>query len=166
MRVTCAVREYVRKEVLAKVAARLKAAEEAAAGASGAYADKVVKARELCEKMCAETQAKFAKEAKKLGLTLITDSYDWNGMVVKDGNRVITVQISPHDFVETVDRDCRAASFHPNAEREEFYRLVDEPKRIRDAANRAADKLLFELELGKVAKGELDNMLTELEVVI
>lgn len=164
MRVTCAVREYVRKAVLAKVADRLKAAEEAAEEAKAANAGKIAKAKELCEKLSAEAQAKFVKEAKKLGLTFIADTYGWDGDVNKGDNRVVIAQVDSGDFVETVSRDARAAKYNPSAERERFYKLVDEPQRIKEAAEHAADKLLFELELGKVAKKELDGLLKELEV--
>ena len=164
MRVTCAVREYVRKAVLAKVAGRLKAAEDAKAAATAARDEKVEKAVKLCEKLCAETQAKFAKEAKKLGLTFIHDSYSWNGKITKNGNRVVSTTVGADDFAETVSGNCLSAEHNPCAVHDEFERIAGEPDRIRKAANEVADRLLFELELGKVAKGELDRLLKELEV--
>lgn len=164
MRVTRAVREYVHQVVLAKVADKLEAAEDAADEARAVYIDKVKKAEALCRKMCAETQAKFAKEVKKLGLTLISDAYSYNGSVSEGGNCVVFAQVNSDDFAETVPEDRFAAKHNPNAERERYCKTVDEPQRIKDAANAVADKLLFELELGKVAKGELDEMLKKLEV--
>lgn len=164
MRVTCAVREYVRKAVLAKVAGRLKTAEEAKEAATAARDEKVEKAVKLCEKLCAETQAKFVKEAKKLGLTFISDSYSWSGRIEKGGNRVIRAAAGSDDFAETVSENCSAARHNPCKVRDEFEKIAGEPDRIRKAANAAADRLLFELELGKVAKGELDRLLKELEV--
>lgn len=165
MRVTCAVREYVRKAVLAKVAGRLKVAEEAKEAATAARDEKVERARKLCEKLCAETQAKFVKEAKKLGLTFIPDSYvSWSGRIEKGGNRVIRADVDSDSFAETVSENCSAARHNPCAARDEFEKIAGEPDRIRKAANAAADRLLFELELGKVAKGELDRLLKELEV--
>lgn len=163
MRVTCAVREYVRKAVLAKVEGKLRAAVDAAEEAKAAHAGKIEKAKELCEKLCAEAQAKFVKEAKKLGLTFIPDAYDWRG--VKEGeNCAFVTNMDSDDFVETVSRGSLAARHNPCAAREEFYDILGEPKRIKEAAEHAADKLLFELELGKVAKKELDGLLKELEV--
>lgn len=166
MRVTSAVREYVRKAVLAKVADKLKAAEEAKEAAEAARDGKVGKAEELCKKICAEAQEKFVKEAKRrLGLTFIPDSYGWNGKVEKDGNVAVSPSVDCDDFVETlVSRNDMKASLNPCAARDEFDRVVGEPGRIRDAANAVADRLLFELELGKVAKKELDEALKSLEV--
>lgn len=164
MRVTAAMREYVRKVVLAKVAGKIEAAEEAAKVAKDNRDAKFEKAKALCEKLCAEAQTKFAKEVKKLGLTFIPDSY-WNGKVEKGGNVAVRANIELDDFVETLtSRNSLKAKLNPSGVREVFYELVDEPQRIREAAEQAADKLLFELELGKVAKKELDEALKELEV--
>lgn len=166
MRVTAAMREYVRKAVLAKVAGKIEAAEKAAKAAEAARTDKFEEAEALCERLRAEAQAKFVKEVKKLGLTFIPDSY-WNGKVKDGGNVAIRAGIELDDFVETItmaSRDSLKAKCNPCAEREKFYELLDEPERIREAAKQAADKLLFELELGKVAKKELDETLNGLEV--
>ena len=164
MRVTCAVREYVRKVVLAKVAGRLKKAEEAKEAAENARKETVAKARDLCERICSEAQERFVKEAKKLGLTFVSDTYDWCGNPEKDGNYAVKPEVGADDFVETASKDCSAAKYNPCAKREAFYEVLEEPKRIREAAETAADRLLFELELGKLAKKELDEALDELEV--
>lgn len=168
MRVTCAVREYVRKAVLAKVSAQIEAAEKAKEAAKAARAAKVAKAEALCDRICADANAKFIKEAKKLGLTFISDSYrNWSEEVEKDANRAVAANVGIDDFVETfTSRNDMKAKCNPCAERDEFDRIVGEPARIRGAATAAADRLLFELELGKVAKNELDGMLKELEVKI
>ena len=168
MRVTCAVRDYVKKMVLAKVADRLNAAEEAKEAAKAARDAKVEKAEALCKRICAEANAKFVKEAKKLGLTFIPDSYSsWGDTVEKGKNVAVETHIGHDDFVETLTtRNDMKAKCNPCAERDEFDRIVGEPARIRNAANAAADRLLFELELGKVAKNELDGLLKELEVEI
>lgn len=167
MRVTTAVREYVRKAVLAKVADKVEAAEKAREAAEADRRVKVAKATALCEKVCAEAQAKFVKEVKKkLGLTFVADTYDWRGDAEKDKNYAVRPTVDSDDFVETMSRNCNAAGHNPCAERERYYKLLDEPGRIRDAAGHVADKLLFELELGKVAKKELDETLTNLEVKI
>lgn len=166
MRVTSAVREYVRKAVLAKVAGRIEAANKAKEAAEADRNARVAKAKALCERVCAEAQAKFVKEARKLGLTFVADSYDWASNVTKDGNYAVKAEVGADDFVETMTRDCYAAKHVPCAAREKYYELLDEPKRIKEAATQAADKLLFELELGKVAKKELDEALKDLEVKI
>lgn len=165
MRVTIAVREYVRKVVLAKVADRIKEAEKARDEAMKERDDKVAKAEGLCKKICAEAQEKFVKEAKKLGLTFIPDTYECN-RVRKGDNLAVYASVDYDDFVETLTsrRDGIKAKSNPCAARDEFDRVVGEPARIKDAVTAAADRLLFELELGKVAKKELDEMLKSLEV--
>ena len=167
MRVTATVREYVHSAILAKVADKIEAAEEAKAAAIAARNAKVDKARELCKKMCADTQAKFIKEVKKtLGLTLIPEAYSYSGGVIGD-NLVVKAALDHDDFVETLTtRGDLKAKKHPCAARDEYDKIVNEPTRIRSAANSAANRLLFELELGKVAKGELDGMLQGLEVKV
>lgn len=170
MRVTSAVREYVKNAVLAKVAGRLKEAEAAKEAAVAARSAKVEEARKLCEKLCAEAQAEFVKEAKeRLGLTFIPDLYSpwYGGTVEKGANTAFKADVDHDDFVETMTSrgDLRARS-NPCADRDGFDRIVDRPSRIRKAADAAAGRLLFELELGKVAKGELDGLLEGLEVEI
>lgn len=168
MRVTCAVREYVRKAVLAKVADQIKAAEDVAKAAKADRDDKIEKAKKLGRKLCEETQEKFVKEVKKLGLTFIPDSYShWNNTVEKNANVVMDVHVDVDDFIETLTRhEGLMAECNPCAERDEFNRIMDEPARIKAVADETADRLLFELELGKVAKGELDSLLKDLEVAV
>lgn len=167
MRVTKAVREYVHQAILAKVADRIKLAEDASAAVEAARNDKIEKAKKLCEKMCAETQARFAKEVKKtLGLTLIPEIYGYSGSII-GANLVVRADVNRDDFVETLTtRNSIEAKNHPCAARDEYDKIVSGPYRIRSAAAAAADKLLFELELGKVAKGELDELLQSLEVKV
>ena len=165
MRVTSAVREYVRKAVLAKVADRLEAAEKAKDEAMKECDDKVAAAKALAEKMAERFSREYAAEAAKLGLTWIPDSYDWYGKVSeKNGNKAFLVLVCSDDFAETVSSNNNAFKGVKSKERTQRMGVIDGPKRIREAANDAADKLLFDLELGKVAKQELDEMLKELEV--
>lgn len=170
MRVTGVVKEYVRKVVLEKVAGKIAAAESAKAAAVAARDAKVEEARKLCEKICAEAQAKFVKEVKKnLGLTFIPDSYDWDGKIEKGGSTAVKDAVFHDSFAETLtSRNNAKAKCNPSEIRDEFNRIADEPDRLRKAAASAADKLLFELELGKgkAAKQEFDKLLNELEVEI
>ena len=164
MRVTCAVREYVRKVVLSKVQDRIDAAEKAKAAAKDACEGKVAKAEAIAEKLAQEAQEKFLKQVAKLGLTFVEDTYDYMGRV-RDKNEAFNVNVGSDDFVETTSADA-AMRAHPCKERDEFVRVCKEPDRIRKAANMAADKLLFELELGKVAKKELDELLKDMKVEV
>lgn len=165
MRVTCAVREYVKKTVFAKVEDRIRKAEDAKAKALAERDARVAKAREIAKEIAAKAQEAFAKRCAKLGLTWVSDTYDYNHKLnEKGGNYVFEVRVGQDDFAETMSSNCYAFEAVKSAEREALEKVCDEPRRIREAANAAADKLLFELELGKVAKKELDEALKDLEV--
>lgn len=167
MRVTGAVREYVRKAVLAKVAGKLEAAEKAKDEAMKERDDKVAAAKALAESMAERFSREYAAEVAKLGLTWIPDTYDWYGKVSeKNGNRAFLANVSSDDFAETVPSNHRASKGVKSKERKRIADVLNEPERIRQAANDAADKLLFELELGKVGKKELDEALKGLEVKV
>ena len=167
MRVTCAVREYVRKAIFEKVKSRYEAAKKAKDAAVAARDERIRKAKEIADRLVEEAQRKFAAECKKkLGLSWIPDTYDWNGKVSeKGGNYAFRSNADEDDFFETVSEGSHAAKHHGKcAERASFAKTCKEPERIKEAAEHAADKLLFELELGKVAKKELDEALKDLEV--
>lgn len=165
MRVTSAVREYVRKVVLAKVADRLKEAEDAKAKAEAERDAKVAKAVEIAKAVAANAQEAFVRRCAKLGLTWVPDTYNYHHKLdEKGGNRAFDVQAGQDDFAETLSANCYAHDAVKSAERDAFEKVCDEPRRIREVAGQAADKLLFELELGKVAKKELDEALKDLEV--
>lgn len=167
MRVTKAVREYVHKVVLAKVADKLEAALKAKDAVLKDREDKVAEAKALAEKMLQRLQKEYAAEAAKLGLTWIPDTYDYNGKVLaRNGNTAFSVSVCGDDFEETVSLGANAYGC-VSAKSKACRRVADVlngPDRIRRAAEDAADKLLFDLELGKVAKQELDEMLKGLEV--
>lgn len=167
MRVTKAVREYVRKVVLAKVAGKLEAAGNAKDAVLKDRDDKVAAAKALAEKMLQRFQKEYAAEAAKLGLTWIPDTYDYQGnMITRNGNTAFSVGVCSDDFEETISSGANAYGY-ASAKSKACRRVADVlngPDRIRQAANDAADKLLFELELGKVEKKELDDTLKGLEV--
>lgn len=167
MRVTAAVREYVKKVVLEKVRDRLQKAELARGKAISERDARVAKAREIAEEIAKKAQDAFVKRVAKLGLTWVPDTYDWNGNVnEKGGNYALEVRVGQDDFAETMSSNCNAYKAVKSVERERVEALYEEPKRIREAAEHAADKLLFELELGKLAKKELDDALNDLEVKV
>lgn len=169
MRVTCAVREYVRKAIFEKVRARHEAAEKAKDKAIATRDAEIRKAKEIADRLVEEMQRKFVDECrKKLGLSWIPDTYGWNGKISEEGgNYAFRCDVDEDDFFETVSEGSHAAKHQGKcAERERFNKVCGEPQRIKDAATAAADKLLFELELGKVAKKELDEALKCLEVEV
>lgn len=165
MRVTKAVREYVRKVVLAKVADRLEAAEKAKDAVLKERDDKVAAAKALAEKMLQRLQKEYVAEAAKLGLTWIPDTYSYQGnMTGKNENVAFSVSVCGDDFEETISSNANAYASVKFKERKRLAGVLNGPDRIRNAADDAADKLLFELELGKVGKKELDEALKGLEV--
>ena len=167
MRVTSSVKEYVKKAVLDKVADKIAEAEKAAEAVKLERREKVRKAKEIGERICEEAQEKFAKEVKsKVGLTLIRDMVNWQGVKEPNANRVIKIECDRNDFQETVDCDIVLAQAYPNKERDASNKVIYAPNKIREAAEHAANKILFELEVGKLAKKELDNILDNLEVQI
>ena len=167
MRVTSSVKEYVKKAVLDKVADQIAKAEKASEAAKLERREKIRKAKEIGERICEEAQEKFAKEVKsKVGLTLISDMVKWNGEIEPKANRVITLKCDRNDYQETVDCDMILAKAYPNKERDASDKVIYAPGKIREAAENAANKILFELEVGKLAKKELDNILDNLEVQI
>lgn len=167
MRVTAAVREYVRKTVLEKVRDRLQKAELARGKAISERDARVAKAREIAEEIAAKAQEAFVKRCAKLGLTWVPDSYNYNHKLdEKGGNYAFEVRVGQDDFAETMSSGCYAYEAVKSEERSRIEAVCKEPARIRETAEAAADKLLFNLELGKVAKKELDEALNDLEVEI
>lgn len=167
MRVTSAMRAYVYKAVLAKVQGALDKAEKARDDAKRIRGKKLADAEALAKKLAAEAQEKFAKLAKsKFGLTLVEQGYDYKGDPINEKNVVVKVHVDDGDFVETLPVRGSLARAIPCKVRDEFDKVCGEPQRIKDAATAAADRLLFELELGKVAKKELDEALKCLEVEV
>lgn len=169
MRVTKAVRGYVRKVVLAKVADRLEAAEKAKDAAIKERDDKEAAAKALAEKMIQRFQKEYAAEAAKLGLTWIPDTYGYQGtMIGKNDNTAFSVNVCCNDFEETISSGANAYAYvcAKSKARKRLADVLNGPERIRNAADDAADKLLFELELGKVGKKELDDALKGLEVKV
>lgn len=167
MRVTGTVREYVKKTVLAKVRDRLQRAELARDEALAARDAKVAKAREIAKEIAAKAQDAFVKRCAKLGLTWVPDTYNYNHKLdEKCGNCAFGIRVGQDDFAETLSPGCYAYEAVKSAEREALEKVCGEPRRIRAAVDDAADKLLFELELGKVARKELDEALKGLEVAV
>ena len=167
MRVTSSVKEYVKKAVLDKVAGQIAEAEKASEAAKLEIREKICKATEIGERICKEAQEKFAKEVKsKVGLTLIRDMVKWNGEIEPEANQVIMLKCDRNDYQETVGCDLVLAKAYPNKERDASDKVIYAPNKIREAAEHAANKILFELEVGKLAKKELDSIIENLEIQI
>ena len=63
------------------------------------------------------------------------------------------------DFEETCDNDANKA---PG--RLKRAEIEDEPARIRQAVEKATNSVVFSLELGKVKKAELEELLADVKV--
>lgn len=167
MRVTNAVRVYVKKVVLGKVAGHILKAEEAKAKAVANRDAKVARAREIAGEVAMKAQDAFVKRVAKLGLTWVPDTYNYNHKPdKKGGNYAFAISVGTDDFAETMSSNCYAYKAVKSEERDRVEAVCKEPERIREVAGQVADKFLFELELGKVAKKELDEALNDLEVKV
>ena len=162
MKVTKAVREYVTRIMNQKVAARKEKAEKAFEELTEARKSRIRAVKAFAERQILAVHEKVVKEAKRLGLTWIPDETCWDGGV-KDRNVSVKPDVDSSDFVETTEYPVNQKRY-PSPVRDEYVAARELPGRIQRAAEAATDKLLFELELGKVAKQELDGILDGLEV--
>jgi len=152
MKVTKLVREYVHGQALAKVKAELESAKRRAKQVADDLLSRREQVRKYAEKLCLECEDKVDKYARQLGLTPIRE-------VGGCRNRIISVNINEYDFEESYPQG-------DSPKRKAVEEILDEPERIEEAAKKAADELLFNLELGKVARKEIDFELAKLEVAL
>ena len=158
MRVTCAMKDYIHDCVEKKVADRLAAAKKAheeqvrrddkAVEAVAAYAKSLVPA--MTEKVVAF--------AKKQGLTWLEHPINWGG-ISEDVNQAFSAIVSSNDFGETNSYDA-----NESPERKVRKEIEKEPDRIGKAVEKATNAIVFALELGKVKKAELEELIAGTEV--
>lgn len=164
MRVTKAVRLYVEKVLMDKVRIPLDEAVRRKEAERKRRDELVKRVRDIATKKFAQAHASLVKEWARLGLTWVSDTYTYSGNRTDKQNVSFETAVGECDFAELMSCDTHAAKAHPNKVREEYRRLCAEPQRIRDAVSAAADKICFDLEIGAVAKRELDKLLKETEV--
>lgn len=164
MRMTLSMKRYIENQVFAKVKARYDAAQEASKALKKRREEEIeavqAYAKSLIEGFTAKVAA-FAK--KKFGLHFVESEprgyYDAHDRP----NELFNAEVCCSDFHETRDTgrfDKETTSVHRKADLEVF----NEPARIADAAKKVSDRLIFEFELGKRAKSELDKAIEEAKV--
>ena len=158
MRVTSAMKDYIHDCMEKKVADRLDAAKKAAKEQAERDDKAVADVQKYAESLLPAMTEKVVKFAEKRGLTWLTHPIIWSG-VSDDDNHAFSVGVSSNDFVETNDREA-----NNSPQRKMRKELEDEPGRIRKALDKAVNAVVFSLELGKVKKAELEELIASTEV--
>lgn len=159
MRVSTTMRSYIKDTVAKKVADRLEKAEAARREQKERDVETVEAVRKYVESLVPEMTKKVAAFAKKRGLTWLEHPFGWSGIREDEDNVAFNAVVGENDFEETCDIDVNKAPGH--LKRKE---IADEPARIRRAIEKATNSVVFSLELGKVKKAELEELLASTEV--
>lgn len=163
MRMTMSMKKYVEDQIFAKVKDQYDAAQAASKALKKRREEEIEAVQAYAQTLIEGFTAKVAAFAKKkFGLHFIEFEprgyYDTHDRP----NELFDTNVSESDFHETRDtgRFDEETSVHRKADLEVF----NEPARIADAAKKASDRLIFEFELGKRAKSELDKAIEEAKV--
>jgi hypothetical protein len=105
-----------------------------------------------------DAMKKVVAFAKKQGLTWVEHTPSYHGFN-EHVNVAFSVNVDCYDFEETNPHDCNTF-----AAREARKKIEKEPERIRKAVNEAVNAIVFSLELGKVKKAELEELIASTEV--
>lgn len=166
MRVSKAVREYVRKFIYAKTKPALDKAIEAADAARKERTRQLDEIRGIIRSVHESAHERIVKELKKKGYTWVREACYYGRLDPKEPNLSFSVELdSDKDIVETAVNSYVKEKY-PCKKRDEYDRIVHKPNEIEVKIDDTVQKFLFELELGKVAKDELDQALNNLEVDI
>lgn len=160
MRVTNTMKDYIRKCVEKKVADKLAAAEKAKKDQAEKDKKAIEAVKDYAESLVPDAMKKVVAFAKKQGLTWFEHTPSWHG-INENVNVAFSVSVDDYDFEETSPHDCNKA-----ATRKMREELEKEPGRIRKAVNDAVNAIVFSLELGKVKKAELEELIASTEVEI
>lgn len=158
MRVTNAMKDYIHECVEKKVADKLAAAEKAKKDQVDRDNRALKAVEDYAKSLIPEATKKVAAFAKKQGLTWFEHKPAWYG-IEKDVNVALSECVDSNDFEETNSFDCNTS-----AARKVRRELEDEPRRIRTAVDKATNAIVFSLELGKVRKAELEELIASTEV--
>ena len=159
MRVTNAMKEYIHECVEKKVANKLAAAEKAKKDQIEKDSKAVAAVEEYAKSLIPDVTKKVAAFAKKQGLTWLGHPIDWHGVNEKVDNQALSECVDSNDFEETNTYDG-----NESPKRKMRKELEQEPKRIRKAVDKATNAIVFSLELGKVKKAELEDLIAQTEV--
>lgn len=166
MRVSKAVREYVHKFIYAKAKPAIDEANEAVDAANEERRRQKEEIRKIIKSVYESAHERVVKELKKKGYTWIPETCYYGGFDPKEPNLSFSVELdTDKDIVETATNSYVKAKY-PCKKRDEYDRIVGRPREIEAKVEDTVQKFLFELELGKVSKNELDQALNNLEVDI
>lgn len=158
MRVTRTMKEYIHERVEKKVADKLAAAEKAEKDQSEKDSEALKAVKDYAKSLIPDVTKKVVAFAKKKGLTWLEHVPGWCG-VSEDVNVAFSVDVGTRDFAETNTFDCNTT-----AERKVRKEIGEKPGRIRKAVGDAVNAIVFSLELGKVKKAELEELIASTEV--
>lgn len=158
MRVTNAMKDFIHECVEKKVADKLAAAEKAEKDQAEKDAKALEAVKDYAKSLIPEATKKVAAFAKKQGLTWLERRFEWNGPS-KDANNAFSEFVDSNDFEETNTYNSNTA-----AARMMRKELEEAPKRIRTAVDKTVNAIVFSLELGKVKKAELEELIASTEV--
>lgn len=158
MRVTNAMKDYIHECVEKKVADKIAAAERAAKDQAAKDSRALKAVKDYARSLIPEATKKVAAFARKQGLTWFERRPTWNG-VEGDLNAALSESVDSSDFEETNTYDA-----NKSAARNMRKELEEEPRRIRRAVDKAVNAIVFSLELGKVKKAELEELIASTEV--
>ena len=158
MRVTNSMKDYIHECVEKKVADKLAAAEKAKKDQEVRDQKALEAVEDYAKSLISEATKKVAAFAKRQGLTWLEHRIAWNGPS-KNVNVAFSECVGTDDFEET-----NAYAANTSVARKMRKELEEEPKRIREAVDKATNAIVFSLELGKVRKAELEELIASTEV--
>jgi len=158
MRVTKDMKTYIHDCVEKKVADKLAAAEKARKDQDERDSKALKAVEDYAKSLIPEATRKVIAFAKKQGLTWFEHKPQWHG-VDKDVNIALSECVDSNDFEELNTYDC-----NKSAARKMRKELEEEPGRIGKAVDKATNAIVFSLELGKVGKAELEELIASTEV--
>lgn len=163
MRVTNSMKNYIHECVANKVADKLAKAVKAKEDQEAKDRKALKAVEDYAKSLIPAMTEKVAAFAKKQGLTWIPyqfNSFDYRYNENKP-NQAFSECTDSSDFEEL----CR---YHANKSSARKIRdeLEDEPTRINTAVDKATNAIVFSLELGKVKKAELEELIASTEVEV
>lgn len=161
MRVTKTIRTYIYNRILEKAKDKLDEAQKRA-NAQDAEDDKNLKLIEAyADSLCAEMTSKVEAFAKKKGYTWRHHSFLADGTRTPYTNSAFVSNIRESAFEELYRN-----SFNDNAGYKNRTKINEEPERILTAVKAAADKIVFDLELGNTDKSKFEKLLDSINLEI
>lgn len=158
MRVTGAMKDYIRKCVEKKVADELTAAEKAKKDLVEKDSKALAAVKAYAETLIPEATKKVVAFAKKRGLTWCDHVPTWYG-IDENVNVALSVSIGSSDFEETNPHE-----HNTSAAKKMRDEINKKPERIKKAVEDAVNTIVFSLELGKAKKAELEELIASTEV--